>query len=77
DSVILTVNVGEICVFLCPSGCGKSSTLIMINRLIMPTSGKVLINGEDTTDLEEVTLRRNIGYVILHIGLFPNMTIEE
>lgn len=64
DSVSLTVNEGEICVFLGPSGCGKSTTLKMINRLIMPTSGKVLINGEDTTDLDEVTLRRNIGYVI-------------
>ena len=77
DSVSLTVNEGEICVFLGPSGCGKSTTLKMINRLIMPTSGKVLINGEDTTQLDEVTLRRNIGYVIQQIGLFPNMTIEE
>lgn len=49
----------------------------MINRLIKPTSGKILINGEDTTALDEVTLRRNIGYVIQQIGLFPNMTIEE
>ncbi|WP_259745249.1 ATP-binding cassette domain-containing protein, partial [Pseudomonas protegens] len=71
DSVSLTVNEGEICVFLGPSGCGKSTTLKMINRLIMPTSGKVLINGEDTTGLDEVTLRRNIGYVIQQIGLFP------
>ncbi len=77
DSVSLTVNEGEICVFLGPSGCGKSTTLKMINRLIVPTSGKILINGEDTTDLDEVTLRRNIGYVIQQIGLFPNMTIEE
>ena len=77
DSVSLTVNEGEICVFLGPSGCGKSTTLKMINRLIKPTSGKILINGEDTTDLDPVTLRRNIGYVIQQIGLFPNMTIEE
>ena len=77
DSVNLTVNEGEICVFLGPSGCGKSTTLKMINRLIKPTSGKILINGEDTTDLDPVTLRRNIGYVIQQIGLFPNMTIEE
>ncbi len=55
----------------------KSTTLKMINRLIKPTSGKILINGEDTTDLDAVTLRRNIGYVIQQIGLFPNMTIEE
>ncbi|MBV4492848.1 osmoprotectant ABC transporter ATP-binding protein OsmV [Pseudomonas oryzicola] len=77
DSVSLTVNEGEICVFLGPSGCGKSTTLKMINRLITPTSGQVFINGEDTTGLDEVTLRRHIGYVIQQIGLFPNMTIEE
>lgn len=77
DAVSLTVNEGEICVFLGPSGCGKSTTLKMINRLITPTSGQVFINGEDTTGLDEVTLRRHIGYVIQQIGLFPNMTIEE
>ena len=77
DAVSLTVNEGEICVFLGPSGCGKSTTLKMINRLIQPTSGRVLINGEDTTGLDEVALRRNIGYVIQQIGLFPNMTVEE
>jgi osmoprotectant transport system ATP-binding protein len=77
DAVSLTVNEGEICVFLGPSGCGKSTTLKMINRLIQPTSGRVLINGEDTTGLDEVALRRNIGYVIQQIGLFPNMTVKE
>ena len=63
--------------FLGPSGCGKTTTLKMINRLIAPTSGRVLINGEDTAQLNEVDLRRHIGYVIQQIGLFPNMTIEE
>ena len=77
NEVSLTVDEGQICVFLGPSGCGKSTTLKMINRLIKPTSGRVLINGEDTTGIDEVTLRRNIGYVIQQIGLFPNMTIEE
>ncbi|MGS0743914.1 osmoprotectant ABC transporter ATP-binding protein OsmV [Glaciimonas sp. GG7] len=77
DEVSLTVAEGEICVFLGPSGCGKSTTLKMINRLIVPTSGHVLLNGEDTTGIDEVTLRRHIGYVIQQIGLFPNMTIEE
>ncbi|CAD6554020.1 Osmoprotectant import ATP-binding protein OsmV [Paraburkholderia hiiakae] len=77
DSVSLSVAEGEICVFLGPSGCGKTTTLKMINRLIEPTSGRVLINGEDTTGLNEVDLRRRIGYVIQQIGLFPNMTIEE
>ncbi|MDR6355328.1 ABC-type proline/glycine betaine transport system ATPase subunit [Pseudomonas psychrotolerans] len=77
DAVSLTVEEGQICVFLGPSGCGKTTTLKMINRLIEPTSGRVLINGEDTTGIDEVTLRRHIGYVIQQIGLFPNMTIEE
>lgn len=77
DSVSLKVAEGEICVFLGPSGCGKTTTLKMINRLIRPTSGRVLLNGEDTTGINEVELRRHIGYVIQQIGLFPNMTIEE
>lgn len=77
DAVSLTVPKGEICVFLGPSGCGKTTTLKMINRLIQPSSGRVLIGGEDTTRVDEVTLRRKIGYVIQQIGLFPNMTIEE
>lgn len=77
DSVSLTVEKGEICIFLGPSGCGKTTTLKMINRIIPPTSGRVLIDGQDTADLDEVTLRRHIGYVIQQIGLFPNMTIEE
>ncbi|MBU6494707.1 MAG: ABC transporter ATP-binding protein, partial [Burkholderiales bacterium] len=77
DSVSLTVPEGEICVFLGPSGCGKTTSLKMINRLIPPTSGKVFLNGEDTTGINAVELRRHIGYVIQQIGLFPNMTIEE
>ena len=77
DSVSLTVPRGEICVFLGPSGCGKTPTLKMINRGIPPTSGRVLIEGEDTAGIDEVALRRKIGYVIQQIGLFPNMTIEQ
>ena len=77
DAVSLKVAEGEICVFLGPSGCGKTTTLKMINRLIKPTSGRVLLNGEDTSGIDEVTLRRHIGYVIQQTGLFPNMTIEE
>lgn len=77
DNVSLNVPEGEMCVLLGPSGCGKSTTLKMINRLIPSTSGRILINGEDTSGQDTVTLRRNIGYVIQQIGLFPNMTIEE
>ncbi|MBY4677542.1 ABC transporter ATP-binding protein [Marinobacterium arenosum] len=77
DHIQMEVPEGEICVLLGPSGCGKTTTLKMINRIIPPTSGKVFINGQDTTGLNTVDLRRNIGYVIQQIGLFPNMTIEE
>jgi osmoprotectant transport system ATP-binding protein len=77
DRVSMEVPEGEICVLLGPSGCGKTTTLKMINRIIPATSGRVFINGEDTSLLDTITLRRNIGYVIQQIGLFPNMTIEE
>ncbi|MBK5142347.1 ABC transporter ATP-binding protein [Budviciaceae bacterium BWR-B9] len=77
DNINLHVPAGEMCVLLGPSGCGKTTTLKMINRLITPSSGRILINGEDTSGLDTVTLRRKIGYVIQQIGLFPNMTIEE
>ncbi len=77
DNVSLEVPAGEMCVLLRPSGCGKTTTLKMINRLIPASSGRILINGEDTSGQDTVTLRRNIGYVIQQIGLFPNMTIEE
>lgn len=77
DHISLEVPAGEICILIGPSGCGKTTTLKMINRIVKPTSGKVLIDGEDTTGLDTQTLRRNIGYVIQQIGLFPNMTIEE
>ncbi|EPJ9673347.1 TPA: osmoprotectant ABC transporter ATP-binding protein OsmV [Citrobacter freundii] len=77
DNVNLNVPEGEMCVLLGPSGCGKTTTLKMINRLITPGSGNILINGQNTDEMDTVTLRRNIGYVIQQIGLFPNMTIEE
>lgn len=77
DDVNLTVPSGEICVLLGPSGCGKTTTMRMVNRLIAPSAGRVLINGRDTTTVDTVELRRSIGYVIQQIGLFPNMTIEQ
>ncbi|WP_275289230.1 ABC transporter ATP-binding protein [Halomonas elongata] len=77
DHINMEVPAGEICILLGPSGCGKTTTLKMINRIIRPTSGKAFIDGEDTTGLDTQDLRRNIGYVIQQIGLFPNMTIEE
>ncbi|WP_070988019.1 ABC transporter ATP-binding protein [Halofilum ochraceum] len=77
DHVSLEVPEGEICVLLGPSGCGKTTTMKMINRLITPTSGKIYIDGKDTDEYDPVELRRNIGYAIQQIGLFPNMTVAE
>ncbi|BBG30890.1 ABC transporter ATP-binding protein, partial [Zymobacter palmae] len=77
DHVNMTVKSGEMCVFLGPSGCGKTTTLKMINRLIEPTSGRILIDGNDTRGIDKVELRRSLGYVIQQVGLFPNMTIKD
>lgn len=77
DDVSMTVGSGEICVLIGPSGCGKTTTMRMVNRLITPTSGRVLIDGQDTAAIDTVALRRSIGYVIQQVGLFPNMTVEE
>ncbi|KXS39528.1 MAG: osmoprotectant transport system ATP-binding protein [Halomonadaceae bacterium T82-2] len=77
DHINMEVPRGEICILLGPSGCGKTTTLKMINRIVRATSGKVFLDGEDTTGMNTQDLRRNIGYVIQQIGLFPNMTIEE
>lgn len=71
----LTFRKGEITVLIGPSGCGKSTTMKLINRLITPTNGTILINEENIGSIDPVKLRRNIGYVIQSIGLFPHMTI--
>jgi osmoprotectant transport system ATP-binding protein len=76
-SLSLTVNDGETVVLIGPSGCGKTTTLKMINRLIEPTEGAIFINDENILTQNAVNLRRDIGYVIQKIGLFPHMTIEE
>jgi len=71
----LDVPAGDLVVLIGPSGCGKSTILRMINRLIEPTNGRVLIDGEDVAGISAVTLRRRIGYVIQHVGLFPQQSI--
>lgn len=73
----LTIESGELVVFIGPSGCGKTTLLKMVNRLIEPTSGKIYVNGKDITREDPIELRRNIGYVIQNVGLFPHMTIKE
>lgn len=77
ENVSMTIAPGEMVMFLGPSGCGKTTTMKMINRLIEPTSGKILIDGQDVLALDPNELRRSIGYVIQQIGLFPHMTIRE
>jgi osmoprotectant transport system ATP-binding protein len=73
----LHVREGELVTLIGPSGCGKTTTMKMINRLVEPTSGQILINGEDISQIDPVELRRNIGYVIQQIGLFPHMKIKD
>ncbi|OMP67147.1 ABC transporter ATP-binding protein [Domibacillus epiphyticus] len=73
----LTVKTGEIFVLIGPSGCGKTTTMKMINRLSDPSSGSIYIDGENISKINQVQLRRDIGYVIQQIGLMPHMTIKE
>ena len=77
DRLDLDILEGEILVLVGPSGCGKSTTLRLINRMIEPTSGRIIFEGEDVTDVNPDHLRRRIGYVIQQIGLFPHRTIKE
>lgn len=77
DELSLTIPAGEIVMFVGPSGCGKTTSLKMINRLIEPTSGKILIDGDDITTKDPTQLRRSIGYVIQGGGLLPHMTVAD
>ncbi|MEU5723816.1 MULTISPECIES: ATP-binding cassette domain-containing protein [unclassified Micromonospora] len=71
----LEVKAGELVVLIGPSGCGKSTVLRMINRLIEPTDGRILLGDDDVTRVDPVALRRRIGYVIQNVGLFPHQTV--
>lgn len=71
------IEKGEFVVFIGESGCGKTTTMKMINRLIEPTEGKVYINNKDIKTINPIELRKNIGYVIQKVGLFPHMTVGE
>lgn len=73
----LTAPTGKLTVLVGPSGCGKTTSLRMVNRLIAPTSGKITLDGEPTDQMDAALLRRRIGYVIQHAGLFPHLTIVQ
>jgi osmoprotectant transport system ATP-binding protein len=73
----LEVRPGELLTLVGPSGCGKSTTLRMVNRLVEPTSGRISVAGTDVMATDPVQLRRGIGYVIQHVGLFPHRTVEQ
>jgi len=75
--IYLHVREGELMVLLGESGCGKTTTLKMINRLIEVTHGRIEVAGDDVRDQDPVLLRRRIGYVFQRIGLFPHMTVGE
>jgi len=73
----ITIEKGQLVVFIGPSGCGKTTTLKMINKLLTPTSGEILIDGENINTKNTIKLRRNMGYVIQQAGLLPHLTIGE
>jgi osmoprotectant transport system ATP-binding protein len=77
DSLDLEIPAGTTMVLVGPSGCGKTTTLRMVNRLVEPTEGRILLDGRDVREPPPAALRRGIGYVIQQAGLFPHRTIED
>src|SRR6516162_11028656 len=77
EEVSFKIEAGETVVFLGRSGSGKTTMLKLVNRLLEPTSGEVLVEGRKTTDWDPIRLRRRIGYVIQEIGLFPHFTVAR
>jgi len=75
SDLTLEVAEGEVCVLVGPSGSGKTTTMRMVNRLVEPTAGRVLVDGRDVSIVDVTELRRGIGYVIQQIGLFPHQTV--
>ncbi len=77
DHLTLTIPEGDVCVLIGPSGCGKTTTMRIINRMIEPDAGSVVVAGQDVMRTDPVSLRRSIGYVIQQVGLFPHWSIAD
>jgi osmoprotectant transport system ATP-binding protein len=77
DDLSIDIPEGVTVALVGPSGCGKTTTMRMINRLIDPTEGRIVVDGADVRSVDPVIFRRRIGYVIQQVGLFPHMTIEQ
>ncbi len=77
DSISMDIKQGELMVILGPSGCGKSTTLRLINKMVTISEGDILVRGKNIVDIDDVELRKSIGYVIQSIGLFPHMSVEK
>ena len=77
EELSLTVPAGEICVLVGPSGCGKTTLMRMINRMIEPSGGDILLDGRSVRDRSPHQLRREIGYAIQQVGLFPHLKIKD
>jgi len=77
DSISMDIKQGELMVILGPSGCGKSTTLRLINKMVTISEGDILVRGKNIVDIDDVELRKSIGYVIQSIGLFPHMSVGK